>query len=90
MLCNGVSGPSAVKVSGLRKCKRSGILFCAKVELADERRTFLRIVPAEPGWQQPDATKAIERETGSEDRLDGTFSKHNVRLVSLTRPGIPQ
>jgi hypothetical protein len=74
----------------LRKCKRSGILFCAKVELADERRTFLRIVPAEPGWQQPDATKAIERETGSEDRLDGTFSKHNVRLVSLTRPGIPQ
>ncbi|MFB9972301.1 helicase-related protein [Pseudoroseomonas cervicalis] len=55
--------------SGMRKGKRSGILFCAEVELADERRTFLRFVPAKPDWQQPDAAAAIERETGTCLRL---------------------
>jgi hypothetical protein len=63
--------------SGLRKGKRSGILFCAEVELADERRTFLRFVPAEPGWQQPDATKAIERETGmiARDNIEDGYQR---------------
>jgi len=85
--------------SGLRKGKRSGILFCAEVELADERRTFLRFVPAEPGWQQPDATKAIERETGTCLRLidctedtprhmpdalnDGVFGFWDVALADI-------
>lgn len=54
--------------SGMRKGKRTGILFCAEVTLAEERRTFLRFVPAQANWRQPDA-KSIERETGTCLRL---------------------
>jgi hypothetical protein len=53
----------------MRKGKRSGVLFCAEVALAEERRTFLRFVPAKPGWQQPDAASRIERESGTCLRL---------------------
>ncbi|MFN7610740.1 MAG: helicase, partial [bacterium] len=54
--------------SGMRKGKRTGILFCAEVTLAEERRTFLRFVPARANWRQPDAM-SIERETGTCLRL---------------------
>ena len=35
--------------SGMRKGKASGVLFCAEVELAEGRRTFLRFVQAQSG-----------------------------------------
>ena len=55
--------------SGMRKGKVSGVLFCAEVQLAEGRRTFLRFVPAQPGWQPPVAPTAILRETGTCLRL---------------------
>lgn len=55
--------------SGVCRGKRSGILFCAEVELAEERRTFLRFVPAKSSWQEPDDATGIERETGTCLRL---------------------
>ena len=55
--------------SGMHKGKVSGVLFCAEVPLAEGRRTFLRFVPAQPGWQPPVAPTAILRETGTCLRL---------------------
>jgi hypothetical protein len=55
--------------SGMRKGKKSGVLFCAEVELAEGRRTFLRFVPAQPGWQPVAEPQAIMRETGTCLRL---------------------
>lgn len=54
--------------SGLRKGKRSGVLFCAEVALADGPRTFLRFVPAAPDWSLAPHAK-IEREVGTCLRL---------------------
>jgi len=55
--------------SGMRKGKVSGVLFCAEVPLAESRRTFLRFVPAQPGWLPPVVPTAILRETGTCLRL---------------------
>jgi hypothetical protein len=55
--------------SGMRKGKASGVLFCAEVELAEGRRTFLRFVQAGPDWQPAPAPKAILREMGACLRL---------------------
>jgi hypothetical protein len=50
--------------SGMRKGTRSGVLFCAEVALADGPRSFLRFVPAGPGWEPPSDSTGIEREVG--------------------------
>lgn len=55
--------------SGMRKGRASGVLFCAEVELAEGRRTFLRFVPAQPTWQPNSEPQAIVRETGTCLRL---------------------
>jgi hypothetical protein len=55
--------------SGMRKGKASGVLFCAEVELAEGRRTFLRFVPAHPGWRPTATSQSIVRETGTCLRL---------------------
>ena len=55
--------------SGMRKGNMSGVLFCAEVELAEGRRTFLRFVPADPGWLPAAPPRAIIRETGTCLRL---------------------
>lgn len=54
--------------SGMRKGRRSGVLFCADVALAHEVRSFLRFVPALRDWQ-PDDSERIEREIGTCLRL---------------------
>lgn len=54
--------------SGMRRGQRSGVLFCAEVKLADGVRSFLRFVPAGPGWAPSDAQR-IEREIGTCLRL---------------------
>lgn len=53
--------------SGIRRGRRTGILFCAEVALATGRRNFLRFVPATPAWQP--APGDIIRETGTCLRL---------------------
>ena len=55
--------------SGMRKGATSGVLFCAEVELAEGRRTFLRFVPSGPGWHPPSDRKTLVRETGTCLRL---------------------
>ncbi|MBR0645349.1 helicase-related protein [Plastoroseomonas hellenica] len=55
--------------SGMRKGRVSGVLFCAEVPLAEGRRTFLRFVPAQPGWLPSVVPTAILRETGTCLRL---------------------
>jgi len=55
--------------SGIRKGKAAGVLFCAEVELAEGRRTFLRFVPSQPGWRPAAERQAIIRETGTCLRL---------------------
>jgi hypothetical protein len=55
--------------SGMRKGKASGVLFCAEVELAEGRRTFLRFVEAQPDWQPTARPKPVLRETGTCLRL---------------------
>ena len=55
--------------SGLQKGKDSGVLFCAEVELAEGRRTFLRFVPATADWRRPADDGAIVQETGTCLRL---------------------
>jgi ElaB/YqjD/DUF883 family membrane-anchored ribosome-binding protein len=55
--------------SGMRKGATSGVLFCAEVELAEGRRTFLRFVPSAPGWHPPSDRKTLIRETGTCLRL---------------------
>jgi len=85
--------------SGMRKGKASGVLFCAEVELAEVRRTFLRFVPAQAGWQPANQPAAIVRETGTclrlidctEDMprhmpralLDGVFGFWNLALADI-------
>jgi len=54
--------------SGLRKGARSGVLFCAEVELAGGLRSFLRFVPADSNWRVAAAAR-IEREIGTCLRL---------------------
>jgi hypothetical protein len=55
--------------SGLRKGRASGVLFCAEVETADGRRTFLRFVRAQSDWQPVTEASQIVRETGTCLRL---------------------
>jgi hypothetical protein len=55
--------------SGLQKGKDSGVLFCAEVELAEGRRTFLRFVPATVDWRRRADDGAIVQETGTCLRL---------------------
>lgn len=55
--------------SGIRKGTASGVLFCAEVELVEGRRTFLRFVHADAGWQPSNKPGAILRETGTCLRL---------------------
>ncbi len=55
--------------SGLRKGRASGVLFCAEVETADGRRTFLRFVRAQSDWQPIAEASQIVRETGTCLRL---------------------
>lgn len=54
--------------SGMRKGTKSGVLFCAEVELVEGRRTFLRFVPAEANWKAA-GERPIIRETGTCLRL---------------------
>jgi len=54
--------------SFVRQGKISGVLFCAEVPLADRPRTFLRFVPARPGWRLPEAADIV-REIGTCLRL---------------------
>jgi hypothetical protein len=55
--------------SGLRRGRRSGVLFCAELPLAEGSRTFLRFVPARPGWQPQAGTSEVLRELGTCLRL---------------------
>lgn len=55
--------------SGLRRGRHTGVFFCAEVALAQEWRSFLRFLPALPGWRPPAAAAAIVRETGTCLRL---------------------
>ena len=54
-----------VRFSELQKGKDSGVLFCAEVELAEGRRTFLRFVPATADWRRRADDGAIVQETGT-------------------------
>jgi hypothetical protein len=85
--------------SGMRKGSRSGVLFCAEVELADGRRTFLRFVSATPAWKPKDEPGTILREMGTCLRLidceedtprempealaDGVFAFWNIALQHI-------
>jgi hypothetical protein len=85
--------------SGMRKGSRSGVLFCAEVDLADGRRTFLHFVPATPAWKPKHETDTILRETGTCLRLidceedtprhipealaDGVFAYWDVALEDI-------
>jgi len=53
----------------MRKGRVSGVLFCAEVELAEGRRTFLRFVPADKAWKPAALPGQIVRETGTCLRL---------------------
>ena len=53
----------------MRKGSSSGVLFCAEVELAKGRRTFLRFVCATRAWKPIDEPGAVLRETGTCLRL---------------------
>ena len=53
----------------MRRGAASGVLFCAEVEFTEGRRTFLRFVPAEAGWQPANNPGGILRETGTCLRL---------------------
>jgi hypothetical protein len=55
--------------SGMRKGKVSGVLFCAEVEMAEGRRTFLRFVPSDDDWKPLEESKRILREVGTCLRL---------------------
>ena len=55
--------------SGMRKGRASGVLFCAEVELAEGRRTFLRFVPADSDWRPRTDAGEILREMGTCLRL---------------------
>lgn len=55
--------------SGVRRGKITGVFFCAEVELAEGRRTFLRFVAAGKGWEPIADPERIIREVGTCLRL---------------------
>lgn len=87
--------------SGLQKGRKSGVLFCAEVELNQGRRTFLRFVPATAEWKPVEDKGAVIGETGTCLRLidcdqdtvrlmpspleDGIFAFWDMALTDILR-----
>ena len=74
--------------SGMRKGKASGVLFCAEVELAEGRRTFLRFVQARAGLAaraRAEGHPSGDGDVPTSDRLQGRYPTRDAGCAGRWR-----